>query len=122
VINFINLHVRSIHPKERRVDLHEGGSVAILSGLCNDSADSAQIREQTPSMKVRLSRRTVIAARCEAHVEVMFAANGLYQILHHTKPAVSLASGIAEIRANVPFRFELLIRHVGPIRFPKVWR
>jgi hypothetical protein len=122
--NFINLQVRCIHPKERRVDLHEGGSVTISSGLCSDRADSAQIREQTPSMKVRLSRRTVITARCEAHVKVTSAANGLYKILYHTKPsasAVSLASGIAEILANVPFRFELSIRHIGPIRFPKVW-
>jgi hypothetical protein len=67
-------------------------------------------------MKVRLSRCTVITARCEAHVEVTSAANGLYKILlHHTKPstrAVSLASGIAEIRANVPFR----VRVVNPTR------
>jgi hypothetical protein len=113
--NFINIHVRSMHPAERRVDLHDGGSVAISSGLCSDSADSAQIRGQTPSMKVRLSRRTVITARCEAHVEVTSGANGLYKILHHTKPstrAVSLASGIAEIQANVPFR----VRVVNPTR------
>jgi hypothetical protein len=66
-------------------------------------------------MKNRLSRRTVIPARCEAHVEVTSAANGLYQILHHIKtsaPAVSLASGIAEIRANVPFR----VRVINPTR------
>jgi hypothetical protein len=40
-------------------------------------------------------------------VEVTYAASGTYQILHHTKPsapAVTLASGIAEIRYNVPFR------------------
>jgi hypothetical protein len=93
--NFINLHVRSIHPEVRRVDLHEGGSVAISSGLCSGSADSAQILEHTPSMKARRSRRTEMPARCEAHVEVTSAANGLYQILHPTKPsapAVSLAS------------------------------
>jgi hypothetical protein len=66
-------------------------------------------------MKVRLSHRTVIPARCEAHVEVTSAASGLYQILHHTKPsapAVILASGIAEIRANIPFR----VRVINPTR------
>jgi hypothetical protein len=66
-------------------------------------------------MKVRISRRTVISARCEAHVEVRSAANGLFQILHSTKPsapAVSLASEIAEIRANVPFR----VRVINPTR------
>jgi hypothetical protein len=30
--NFINLHVRSIHPRERRIDLREEGSVAISTG------------------------------------------------------------------------------------------
>jgi hypothetical protein len=113
--NFINLHVRSIHPKERRVDLNEGGSVAISSGIGGNNAASAQTREPSASMKVRLSRRTVIPARCEAHVEVTSAASGLYQILHHTKPsapAVTLASGIAEIRANIPFR----VRVINPTR------
>jgi hypothetical protein len=75
--------------------------------LCGDSAASAQIRETTPSVKVRLSCLTVVPARFDAIVEVPPAANGLYQILHHTKasaPAVSQASVIAEIQANVPFR------------------
>jgi hypothetical protein len=109
--NFINLHVRSIHPKERRVDLNEGGSVAITSGIDADNAASAQIREPTASTKVRLSRKTVIPPQCEAHVEVTFAASGLYQIFHHTKPsapAITLASGIAEIRPNVPFRVRVI--------------
>jgi hypothetical protein len=104
--NFINLHVRSIHPKERRVDLNEGGSVAITSGIDAENAASAKIREPAASTKVRLSRKTAISPRCEAHVEVTSVASGLYQIFHHTKPsatAITLASGIAEIRPNVPF-------------------
>jgi hypothetical protein len=111
--NFINLHVRSIHPKERRVDLNEGGSVAITSGIDAENAASAQIREPTASTKVRLSRKTVIPPRCEAHVEVTSAASGLYQIFHHTKPsapAITLASGIADIRPNIPFR----VRFINP--------
>jgi hypothetical protein len=113
--NFINLHVRCIHRKERRVDLNEGGSVAISSGIGGDNAASAQTREPTASMKVCMSRRTVIPARCEAHVEVTSAASGLYQILHQTKPsapAVTLASVIAEMRANIPFR----VRVINPTR------
>jgi hypothetical protein len=107
--NFINLHVRSMHPKERWVDLNEGGSVAIALGIDAENAASAQIREPTASTKVRLSRKTVIPPpRCEAHVEVTSAASDLYQIFHHTKPSapsINLASGIAEIRPNVHFRF-----------------
>jgi hypothetical protein len=105
--NFINLHVRSIHPKEHRVDLSEGGSVAIASGIDAENAASPQIREPTASTKVRLSRKTVIPPQREAHVEVTSAASGLYQIFHHNKPsapAITLASGISEIRSNVPFR------------------
>jgi hypothetical protein len=58
--NFINLHVRSIHPKKRRVDLNEGGSVAIASEIDAENAASAQIREPTASKKVLLSRKMVI--------------------------------------------------------------
>jgi hypothetical protein len=41
--NFINHHVRSIHPKECRVDLNEGGSVSIASGIDAENAALAQI-------------------------------------------------------------------------------
>jgi hypothetical protein len=44
-------------------------------------------------------------------VEVTSAASGMYQIFHHTKPsapAITLASGIAEIRPNVPFRVRVI--------------
>jgi hypothetical protein len=44
-------------------------------------------------------------------VEVASAASSLYQIFHHTKPsapAITLASGIAEIRPNVPFRVRVI--------------
>jgi hypothetical protein len=70
-----------------------------------------QIREPTASMKVRLSRKTVIPPRFEAHVEVTSDSSGLYQIFHHTKPsapAINLASGIADIRRNIPFRVRVI--------------
>jgi hypothetical protein len=57
---FSNLHVRSIHSKEHSVDLNEGGSAAIASGIDAYNAASAQIREPTASTKVRLSLKTVI--------------------------------------------------------------
>jgi hypothetical protein len=55
--NYINLHVRSIHPKERRVDLNESGFIAIASGIDAENASSVEIREPTVSTKVRLSAR-----------------------------------------------------------------
>jgi hypothetical protein len=50
--DFTNLHVRSIHPKELRVDLNEGGYTAIASGIDPENAASAQIREPNASLKV----------------------------------------------------------------------
>jgi hypothetical protein len=44
-------------------------------------------------------------------VEVTSAASGLYQKFFHTMPsapAITLASGIAEIRPNVPFRVRVI--------------
>jgi hypothetical protein len=61
--NLIDLHVRSIHPKERRVDLPVGGSVAIFTDTRFDGTASAVSREPTPSRKNRLARRTVIPPR-----------------------------------------------------------
>jgi hypothetical protein len=44
-------------------------------------------------------------------VEVTSAASGLYKIFHHTNPsapAITLESGIAEIRSNVLFRVRVI--------------
>ena len=105
---FINLYVRSIHPKERRVDLNEGGSVAISSGLSACQVISSE-REFTPSTKVRMAHRTVVPARCEAHIEVTTAVAGLVVLTQSSKTiAVTLASGVAEVRSNIPFRVRVL--------------
>jgi hypothetical protein len=98
--NFIDLNVRSIHPKERRVDLRE--AVAISTGTRFDGTASAVSREPTPSRKIRLASRTAIPPRTESHIEVTSACNGLQLVVHHSKPSgppVTLAWGIAEFRA-----------------------
>jgi hypothetical protein len=105
---FINLHVKSIHPKERRVDLNEGEPIAITSGVsaCQAVATS---RECIPSNKVRTAQRTVIPARCEAHVDVTTAVSELCVLTHSSRTqVVSLASGVADVRSNVPFRVRIL--------------
>jgi hypothetical protein len=61
--NFIDLHVQSIHPKEKIVDLREGRSVAITTDIRLRSAASTSVREPTLSRKVRLARLTAIPAR-----------------------------------------------------------
>lgn len=109
--NFIDLHVRSIHPKERRVELREGGPVAISTDTRLSGTASAVCREPTPSRKIRIARRTVIPPRTEAHIEVTSACHGLFLVVPHSKPSaptVTLARGIAEIRAQVPFRVRII--------------
>jgi RNase H-like domain found in reverse transcriptase/Reverse transcriptase (RNA-dependent DNA polymerase)/Integrase zinc binding domain/Chromo (CHRromatin Organisation MOdifier) domain/Integrase core domain len=108
---FINLHVKTIHPKERRVELTEGGSVAISNGLDACGAATISERQPTPSTKVRLSRRFVIPPRCEAHVEVTTAVEGLCLLVQHSRTStgpITLASGVAEIRSHVPFRVRVI--------------
>jgi hypothetical protein len=105
---FINLYVKRIHPKERRVDLNEGGSVAISSGVSACQAVTTT-RPPKPSTKVRLAHRTSIPARCEAHVEVTTAVEGLCLLKPHSKShSITLASGVAEVRSNVPFRVRVI--------------
>lgn len=109
--NFINLHVRSIHPKERRIDLIEGGSVAISTGAGACQISGKEPRTPTASPKVRLARKTVIPARCEMHVEVTSADNGLHLVVHHStssKTPIALASGVVDIRAQIPFRVRVI--------------
>jgi hypothetical protein len=83
--NFIDLHVRSIHPKEKRVDLREGGSVDITTDTRLSSVASTSIREPNLSRKVRLARLTTIPARSEAHIEVTSACHGLFLVVPYFK-------------------------------------
>jgi hypothetical protein len=116
---FINLHVKIIHPKERRVDLNEGGSIAITS--CVSACQAlATTRELILSNKVRIAQRTVIPARCEAHVDVTTAVSGLCVLIHSSRTqVVSLASGVADVRSNVPFRVRILNPSDRSITLPK---
>jgi hypothetical protein len=107
---YYNLHVRSIHPKERRIELREGEPVAISTDTRLSGTASAVCYEPTPSRKIRIARRTVIPPRTEAHLEVTSACHGLFLVVNHSKPSaptVTLARGIAEIRAQVPFQVRI---------------
>jgi hypothetical protein len=116
--DFIDLHVRCIHSKERRVDLLEEGSVAISTDTRFDGTASAMSREPTPSRKIRLAHRTIIPPRTESHIEVTSACNGLQLVVHLSKPSgppVTLAWGIAEIRAQVPFQVRVIVTPGRPL-------
>jgi hypothetical protein len=105
---FINLHVEIIHPKARQVDLNEGGSIAIISGI-NACQAIATTRERLPSNKVLIAQRTVISARCETHFYVTTTVAGLCVLTHSSRSqVVSFVSGVADVRSNVPFRVRIL--------------
>jgi hypothetical protein len=60
-----------------------------------------------------MARRTILSPRCEAKVEVITAVEGLCLLLQHSRPStgpVTLASGVAEIGSQVPFR----VRFINP--------
>jgi hypothetical protein len=109
--NFINLHVRSIHPKERRIDLIEGGRWPFSRGRVRATYPGRNFEPQRPHPKVRLARKTVVPARSEMHVEVTSADSGLHLVVHHSTSSntpIALASGVADIRAKIPFRVRVI--------------
>jgi hypothetical protein len=121
--NLINLHVKAILPKEKKVDLHDGASVAIAKE--SDSASKTPPREPATlaSTKVRAAHRVVIIPRCEAHVSVQTAASELCLIQNRIRAGpgqgLSLANCIADVRPQVPFKVrEINTSHQERI-FPK---
>jgi hypothetical protein len=77
---FIDLHVRSIHPKERRVDVRKGGLVAISTDTRFDVTESAVSREPTPSRKIRLcegASRPYPSKGCKEGVQDYRGKNGI---------------------------------------------
>jgi hypothetical protein len=121
VCSFIRRHVKCIYPGKQRVEMNEGGSVHISQGLSACHSVSEQ-RRPTASTKVRLARPVVVPARCEAHVEVTTAVEGLCGLTHHSKLSagpVTLASGVAEICPHIPFRVRVINPSERPYTLPK---
>jgi Retroviral aspartyl protease len=109
---FINLHVKAILPKEKKVEPHDGASVAIANE--SDSASKASTKEPAmlASTKFRAAPRVVIPHRCEAQVAVQTAASELCLIQNRIRAGsgqgLSLANGIAEVRPQVPFKVRVI--------------
>jgi hypothetical protein len=119
--SFIRRHVKCIYRGQRRVEMNEGGSVYISQGLYACHSVSEQ-RQLTASTKVRLARRVVVPARCEAHVEETTAVEGLCVLTHHSNlsaGSVLLASGVAEICPLIPFRVRVMNPSERPYTLPK---
>jgi hypothetical protein len=61
--NFISLHFKAILPKEKKVDLHDGASVAIANESDSDSKAPPREPAMLASTKVRAAQRVVIHPR-----------------------------------------------------------
>ena len=109
--HFINAHVKGILPRDRRVDLCEGGSISILGKYEGCPISPETITVGRVSNKVRVARLATIPPRSEAHIMVSCALAGLHLITsvdsRRLNP-ISLARGVAEIRPNVPFRVRVI--------------
>jgi hypothetical protein len=113
--NFINLHVKSILPKEQKVILQERGTVAIAPGIGNEECGTTGFsgtRSPPPQSKLRLAKKLMLPPRCEAHVMVESAGSGLCFLQNSAKTyatnCVSLANGVADIRPHVPFKVRVM--------------
>jgi hypothetical protein len=109
--HFINAHVKGILPRERRVDLCEGGSVSLLGRYDACAVPQATLEVHRASNKVRVARLFKVPPRSEAHIMVSCALSGLCLIsgidARRMNP-VSLARGVAEICPQVPFRVRVI--------------
>jgi transposase InsO family protein len=113
--NFINLHVKAILPKEQKVILQEGGTVAISPGIGKEECgmtEFSEVKPPPPQSKLRLARKVLLPPRCEAHVMVESAGSGLCFLQSSAKTyatnGVSLANGVADIRPHVPLKVRVI--------------
>jgi Retroviral aspartyl protease len=76
---FIDRHVKSILPKEKKVLLENGGVAAILqdSDLLQQGAEQEPVSKSSPSTKVRVAKWTVLPPRSETHIWVQSESPGL---------------------------------------------
>ena len=122
---FIDRHVKSIHPKEKRVLLNDGTSVAILHAAnppAMGETEGERGRNSTPSTKIRIARFAKIPARSESLVEVQCDAPGLRFLqgsLRHSSMGVYMANGLAEILPNRIFRVRVVNASLTDRLLPK---
>ena len=120
--HFINAHVRGIFPQEQRVDLRDGGSISLLGRYDACKIPTADLVSHRSSDKVRIARTVLIPPRTEAHVMAVCSMAGLCLIIGDSKvrsSPVCLASGVCELRTNVPFKVRVINPSTRPSTLPK---
>ena len=112
---FIDTHVRCIDIEAQRMELRQGGSVAIVDGKGEPTTPTRRhgrqtgrpdVREEAPQA-IRLARWVTISAMSQTHVRVTTAGRGL--VFLEPKPSlqhrhvVRLTNGVAEVLPNQTF-------------------
>jgi hypothetical protein len=111
---FIDRQVKSIHPKEKRVFLNDGTSVAIPHAATHPAMGEMDVergRKPTPSTKIRIARSPKIPARSESLVKVQCDAPGLRFLqasLLHSSTGVYMAIGLTQIIPNRIFEVRVV--------------
>jgi hypothetical protein len=123
---FIDRHVHSILPKERRVRLTEGGSVAILRADGTPDSDRRHAmrdqRSKPPSPKIRVATLSLIKARSEAFVPVVCQAPGLRFLqanLRGRAIGTYMANGVAEVIPGQAFLVRVVNTSLQDRKLPK---
>jgi Retroviral aspartyl protease len=108
--NLINLHVKAILPKEQKVLLQEECTVAISPGPGKEECSTAEFTRKSPppsQSKLKLAKAIQIPPRSEARVMVTSSTSGLCFLQNsgrtHERHEISMANGVAEVQAHVPF-------------------
>jgi transposase InsO family protein len=120
--HFINAHVKGIIPRDRRVDLCEGGSVSLLGRYDGCSTSSATLAISRVSNKVRVAKMAVIPPRSEANIYVTCALAGLCLITgpdSRRMSPISLARGVAEVHPQTPFRVRVINPSTRKVCIPR---
>jgi transposase InsO family protein len=119
---FIDRHVRTITPKDKRVTLSDESIIPILRDHDPLQPPVRNPASPTVSTKLRVARRVVIPPRTEHLVWVQCAAPGLRFIQASPKPngaGLYLANGVAEILPHIPFPVRVMNTSLRERTLPK---
>jgi Retroviral aspartyl protease len=121
---FIDRHVQSILPKEKKVLLENGGVAAILqdSELLQPGPEQEPVCKSVPSTKLHVAKWTILPPRLDTYFWVQSESPCLRFLqawLRTPSNGVYLSNGIAEIVLHKPFQVLVVNTSFNERRLPK---
>jgi hypothetical protein len=122
---FINRHVQTILPKEKKVLLSDDSVVSILQDseeLTPSGQKSSKKKATSPSTKVRVAKFKKLPPRTECLVQVQCEAPGLrylQALLRESSLGVYMANGVADILPQQPFTVRVINTSIRERTLPK---